>query len=84
MPALIGEKDAKVHSVAQLEFDDPDANDILFIGVWVTDNQTIGLGLSYEKNGDLDVFLKPADVDRVITALEQARSVLQGNARRAD
>lgn len=39
---------------------------------------SVGLSLSLRTDGDIEVFMEAAELDRVIRALEQARSVIGG------
>ena len=63
-------------SIQPIQFVDHDSGDealvlIRVIGDWV------GLSLSLQKNGDIEVVFGSSDLDRIIGALETARSTLQ-------
>ena len=40
----------------------------------------VGLGLSLEDDGDIEVFLRPADCEKLLAALQQAISIANGAA----
>ncbi|HET7585465.1 MAG TPA: hypothetical protein VFK13_11195 [Gemmatimonadaceae bacterium] len=57
--------------IATIRFEDADTGDP-GVAVIRTAARVVGLALSLESNGDIEVFLKAADCERVIAALQQA------------
>jgi hypothetical protein len=57
--------------MTKINFVDQDSKQEGVATVRVTD-EAVGLGLSLRRNGDIEVFLKPADIRRLVQALNKA------------
>lgn len=62
----------------RIDFTDREGGGDGFAGVRVCGNH-IGLTVSLEKNGDIEVFLDPAVVSELVRALEHSVSKVRGN-----
>ncbi len=59
-----------------IHFTDHDSGDAAFVLVRV-EGTTVDLTLSLKSDGDLSVFFGPAELERLVSALEDARQQLQ-------
>jgi hypothetical protein len=63
--------------IATIRFEDIDCGDEAVAIVRITD-RAAGLALSLKRNADIEVFFGPEELDRLIDALQKARSALSG------
>ncbi len=64
-------------NIEPITFIDKHSGDEAFVLVRVV-GSVVGLALSLRKNGDIEVLMEADELDRVIGALQQARSAVVG------
>lgn len=63
--------------IATISFADLDSGDEAMASVRVI-GETAGLALSLKRNGDVEVFFGPHELDQLIEALQSARTKVRG------